>query len=41
MALTFELAAFTVRQEDEAALLAERAEMIQASAPSRRRSRRG
>jgi hypothetical protein len=30
MALTFELAAFTVRQEDEAALLAERAEMIQA-----------
>jgi hypothetical protein len=30
MALTFELAAFTVRQEDEAALVAERAEMIQA-----------
>ena len=30
MALTFELAEFTVRQEDEAALLAERADMIQA-----------
>jgi hypothetical protein len=30
MGLTFELAAFAVRQEDEAALLAERAEMIQA-----------
>src|SRR5688500_8882115 len=30
MALTFELAAFTVRQEDEAALVAGRAEMIQA-----------
>jgi hypothetical protein len=30
MALTFELAAFTVRQEDEAALVAERAEMIEA-----------
>jgi hypothetical protein len=30
MALTFELAAFTVRPEDEAALVAERAEMIQA-----------
>ena len=30
MALTFELAAFTVRPEDEAALISERAEMIQA-----------
>jgi hypothetical protein len=30
MALTFELAEFTVRQEDEAALVADRAEMIQA-----------
>jgi hypothetical protein len=30
MSLTFELAAFTVRQENEAALLAERAEMIAA-----------
>jgi hypothetical protein len=30
MALTFELAAFTVRPEDEAALVAERAEMIEA-----------
>jgi hypothetical protein len=29
MALTFELAAFTVRQEEEVALVAERAEMIQ------------
>ena len=29
MAPTFELAAFTVRREDEAALLGERAEMIQ------------
>jgi hypothetical protein len=30
MALTIELAAFTVRREDEAALVAERAEMIEA-----------
>jgi hypothetical protein len=30
MSLTFELAAFTVRQENETALLAERAEMIAA-----------
>jgi hypothetical protein len=30
MALTFELAAFTVREQDEAELLAERADMIQA-----------
>jgi hypothetical protein len=30
MALTLELAAFTVRQEDEAALVAERAAMIEA-----------
>jgi hypothetical protein len=30
MSLTFELAAFTVRQENEAALVAERAEMIAA-----------
>jgi hypothetical protein len=30
MALTFEFAAFTVREENEAALVAERAEMIEA-----------